>query len=192
LKDLPKGLATVGGTPFDVRGVIQLSRRSWTHFFRDDEWSRFYCVGILGLQAESGFRFEWPQQVTGISVQQPCRRLHLLLGTHGQEPDGVPIAKVTVHYADGQTNQVPIAYGTNVREWIVEALETLPSADAKAAWTHRTHLGDVLQLFVLSWDNPRSEVLIDHLDLASEMAASAPFVVAITLDPPEGTATARP
>jgi WD40 repeat protein len=183
LKDLPKGAITMSETDFDVRGVVQLSRGSWTHFFRDDEWSRFYRVGIFGVQTEAAFRFEWPQQVSGIPVGQPCRRLHLLLGTHDQEPDGLLIANVTVHYADGQTDAIPIEYGTHIREWIVEALETLPEPDPQAAWTHRTHLGDVLQLFIRSWENPRPDVALDRLDLESTMTESAPFVVAITLDP---------
>ncbi len=183
LAPLEKGVIGLAGTDFDVRGLIQFSRGSWAHYFRYDEWSKYYRVGVFGVQAEAAFRFEWPQQVSGIPVGQPCRRLHLLLGTHDQEPDGVVIANVTVHYADGQTNQIPIHYGTHVREWILEALEKLPDPDPRAAWSHRTHLGDVLQLFVRSWENPRPEIAIDRLDLQSTMTESAPFVVAITLDP---------
>ena len=44
--------------------------------------------------------------------------------------------------ADFQTNQIPIHYGTHVREWILEALEKLPDPDPQAAWSHRTHLGE--------------------------------------------------
>jgi hypothetical protein len=113
-----------------------------------------------------------PGVVTPADFRGPCRgqgQARSERGTPGMPPPAVLLPSVTG--------------GRHIREWIVEAIETLPEADPQAAWTHRTHLGDVLQLFIRSWKNPRPDVALDRLDLESTMTESAPFVVAITLDP---------
>src|SRR5262249_512267 len=76
---LPCGLLQLGGTVFDVRGIIQLS----------------------GLQLQRvGGRF--PQQLSGIRVGQKCAGLHFLQATGWAEQDGTRVGMYLVHYTDGR------------------------------------------------------------------------------------------
>ena len=66
LSCLPRGLQTFGGTPFDVRGVVLLSR-------------------YAGARA--------PAEVTGIPVQQRVRRLSFLCASRATAPEDTVIGK---------------------------------------------------------------------------------------------------
>ena len=55
LEELPPGLLQLGGLVFDVRGIVQLSGTE--------------------LQKVGG---QYPQQITGIKINQACRQLHFL------------------------------------------------------------------------------------------------------------------
>jgi len=94
LGNLSAGTVKLGGVPFDVRGVIQLAG---------------------GETDRLGGRFA--AAVDGIKVRRPFELLHLLHSASGKENDGVPVASLVLHYADGGQATVPIRYGETVRDW---------------------------------------------------------------------------
>jgi hypothetical protein len=162
LSELPKGPQTLKGTTFTISGIIQLTGRV------QKPWASNY-----------------PDMVTNIRVGISCRRLQFLQGTGVADRDGSRIGKYVVHYASGQTAEIPILYGKNVRDWWWNPKYPEPS-DCVVAWTGSNgaakEKGMSLRLYKMTWMNPRPEDSIESLDFVSSMGGSAPFLLAVTAD----------
>jgi serine/threonine protein kinase len=167
LAALPTGTQMLGGIPFRIEGLIQL--------------------GGLYLAP----RGQFPFSAEGIPVGRRCRRLHFLHGTVWIGPKGMCVAQYRVTYADGQELVIPVEYGRHVRNWWSSPQEP-PSASnlaggAELAWTGtnaseawRNAGSSPLQLFKMTWENPRPGIPITSLDFVSSMTASCPFLIAVT------------
>ena len=163
LEDLPTGLTTIGGITYDIRGLIQLT----------------------GTGAEQQLSVEFPKEAEGIKIAQTARQLHILHGCGWNDPDGTRIATYVVHYIDGKTAEIPIEYGIQLRDWWAEPNQAeVPGGDIAWVGSNRASAaqGRSIQLYHLQWDNPRPDTLIAHIDLRSERAHSAPFLLAITAE----------
>jgi hypothetical protein len=163
---LPKGLQTIGGVPFDVRGIIQLSSTN--------------------LQQ---YEARYPSAVTNIIVGRLCKEMHFLSGTGWTDVEGTEIGRLVFHYSDGTTEAQPVRYGLEVRNWQfwpqMSATEKgLPSAVAKIPqkrWQKQwPDYG--ARLYALSWQNPHPDKSVLAMDFISTMSASAPFLIAITTE----------
>lgn len=160
--DMPAGLLTLGGVPFDVRGVVQLASRA---------------------PAAKDF----PHQVTGLRVRQKCRRIHFLHATDfGSAADeGKQVATYAVCHGTNRFD-VPITFGRNVHNWRTTGDQPTPDPDLRVAWTsdpRGSKGGRSTRLFVTTWQNLAPDAEIEYIDLLSTMApGAAPFLVAITLD----------
>ena len=86
------------------------------------------------------------------------------------------MASYIVHYADGKSQVIPLAWGETLTHWNAQ----LPSAFAIPAWQGQTPEGARLALETLRWVNPRPEVPIVSLDIQSMEGNPAPVVLAIT------------
>lgn len=182
LSSLPAGLVTMRGIAFDVRGVVQLTRTE-----------------PLGVAWAEGWQ-PYPQRVDGIRVGHSGRRIHLLLGTTGTSgvptttwdqqarTDGTVLANLVLHYADGSTGWIDLAYGRDVRDWQYDLKQPESGATnpGRVAWIGTNPVveqyGFGLRLYVTSRDNPRPDARIETLDLVSTLSWSAPFIIAITVD----------
>lgn len=172
LAALPRGFVTFLGVPFDVRGVLVLR-----HFERS---------------AGSRYQLYWarhPLRVAGIPVQQKARRLHALQSAIPSEAvaDGTAIGSYVWHYADGTTHEEPIVYARDLRHWWLLADEqALDLERGRLVWVGDTPLareaGARVRLYLTTYDNPRPEVEVSHLDFTSRMLPCAPFVVALTVE----------
>ena len=112
LGSVPRGIQKLGGTDFDVRGVIQLT----------------------GTQAEvAGASF--PEAQTGIKLGRKCKRLHFLQAAGWQAEDGKVIGRYVLHYAGGETASLNIVYGADTLDWWKGAAEAKPPQSATVAWT---------------------------------------------------------
>jgi hypothetical protein len=78
---------------------------------------------------------------------------------------------------------VPIIYGEDVRDWNTEADASHKLKRAVIAWSGINADGRTVRLFKSSWENPWPTAEIADIDYVSAMASSAPFLVAITLEP---------
>jgi hypothetical protein len=160
LEMLPPGLLQLGGAVFDVRGIVQLAGKE-LHRFR----ARAY-----------------PHQVSGITISQPCRRLHFLHGTGWRDREGTAIGSYIVHYADGTQETIPVVYGQDVRDWSSGGDPSTKLTRGTIVWT--AYNGELrVRLFKSTWVNPRPEVEIRSLDFVSAMSSSAPFLIALTAEP---------
>jgi hypothetical protein len=173
LSELPQGIQNLDGTPFDIRGLIQVTN---------------------GEMVELGRRF--PNAVTGIRVNRKGTELHFLHAARrpndaNESETGSRLASYVIHFADGQTAEIPLVYGQDLANWW--NLPVLPSAAVRArvAWKGQnalTRKSDCnLHLFKLTWHNPQPERAISTIDfiVSSEGAAVRrpwPFLIAITLE----------
>lgn len=157
LRSLPKGLRTLDGVRFDVRGVVALAKKGMPN------------------------HRPYPARIEGIAVDRRAARLHMLHGCGWREKDGVTIGRYVLRYSDGETRELPIVYGEDLRGHNLGIDPTAPTAPAREAW--RAPSEDVtIRLFHRAYDNPRPDAEIAALDFISTETEAAPFVVAITLE----------
>jgi hypothetical protein len=164
LQDVPKGVQTLGGVPFDVRGLIQLA----------------------GTQSMDVTGVVFPEAVEGIPVNRKGRRLHFLQACGWSAEVGAELGSYVIHYADGETRRAPILYGRNVMDWWARPGEASPS-EAQEVWRGSNPAtraaGFSTHLIGYTWENPLPDVEITTIDFVSDVIAAAPNLVAITVEP---------
>jgi len=124
-------------------------------------------------------------------VNQKLRRIHFLQGTAFDptaiKPPQTNIATYVVHYADNQVREVPISYGQQIADWWVDPKHPLEPTDAKVAWTGQNEAaeayGKALRLYQFTWENPLKDVEVTSISFVTGATISAPFLIAITIDP---------
>jgi hypothetical protein len=161
LASLPKGLQTLGGTSFDLRGLIQLA----------------------GARSREITGLVYPESVMGIPVRTRGTRIHFLHASAWDiEEMSVCIGEYVLHFANGESLRLPIVYKTNIWDWWSNPI--VP--DGVPVWkgqNERTEkLGEHIRLFRLSVDNPHPGQEIVSLDFTSKRQPPAPFLVAVTVD----------
>jgi tetratricopeptide (TPR) repeat protein len=159
---LDKGCQNLGGSLFDVRGIIQLAGER------------------LKLIDPS-----YPDHVQGIQVARRCGQVHFLHATGWSVADGIVIGRYVVHYADGKTQEIPIVYGEDVRDWHIgsDRARSLKHGLEISVGVGKNAPGDFKRLFESTWENPRPDAAIVSLDFISTMTQAAPFLIAITIEP---------
>lgn len=160
LDSLPPGLLQLGGTVFDVRGIVQLAGRQLTRSER-----------------------RYPQRVIGIKIDQPCSQLQFLQGTGWKTADGTNLGSYIVHYRDGRQQTIPIIYGEDVRDWIGNSDPSTTLKRSTIVWTATNKAPYHVRLFKTTWANPWPDTEITSLDYLSTVAESAPFLIALTAEP---------
>ncbi len=179
LTALPGGLVSLGGVAFDVRGAIQLRP----------------TVSLGGAFARVWQ--EYPIHVDQIPVRQKVRQLHLLWGSSNGEPwlglefsvpDGTIVAKLLLHYEDGQQAALDLVYGRDVRDWWFDPQRAAREQTdrGRVVWTGSNPVATVynrsLRLYLTSRANPFPEARIVSVDFVSTMSSCAPFLIALTVE----------
>ena len=156
LKSFPRGTSTLLDVPFDVRGVIQLNDRT------------------------RSFVRTFPNEVPGIQVGLRGDQIHFLHAASISETVGTPIALYRIHYQNGETRELPVVYGRDVRDFY----ERDEKDDALMAWRGRkitAQRGDIA-IFLSSWDNPLPGMEIASIDFVSTLSRAQPFLLGITVE----------
>ena len=99
--------------------------------------------------------------------------------------DGVEIASYVMRYEGGESVELPLRTGENIRDWWMDAGASLPGAEM--AWTgvnpESEAEGKVLGLQLLTWENPQPERVVESVVFRSGMDEVArPFLVAVTVE----------
>jgi hypothetical protein len=166
LSTLPKGVQVFAEAAFDVRGLIQLAGKR-TH-------------------EETGNAF--PKSVKGIKINYKGRKLHFLHGTAWRAEEDAKIGEYVLHYTNGQTIHIPIHYQRHVEDWWIQKDDPIPT-DADIAWTGENEaarkLGYKIQLYRYTVNNPFPNEEIATIDFVSTTTESAPFLIALTVEPNE-------
>ena len=164
LAAIEPGVQNFGGVDFDVRGIIQLAGKS------------------LG-----GDRY--PPQVSGIKVQQKCKKLHFLHATGWGKPeeDGKQVGSYLVAFVGQQTRlEVPVIYGKDVRDWHWQSGEAPAPKTLKAVWNGENDMsrqaGQPLRLYLTTWTNLLPDMEVESITCASSMAQPALFLLGITVE----------
>jgi beta-galactosidase len=155
---MPLGAQCLQGVPFTILDPAANQERS--------------CL-VLGGAGRPAF----PRQAEGIPVGGPVARLFFLhtaawVGAHGQVA-----MTYRVHYADGQTLDIPVRAGIELADW-------WNPCDLPGARLGLTRTNDQLRdvgLFLMPWENPRPGVAIETLAVVST-GTMVPIVVAITAE----------
>jgi WD40 repeat protein len=160
--EIPRGVQSLAGTLFDVRGAIVL-----------DFGTPQVEDGTIPLTA-----------VQHIPVGRRCRQLSFLQGVGGDRgKDGEEVAHWVIRFADGTSLDWPVIYGEHVRDWWWNYGHPEEASGAVIAWEgHPPVLANSVRLFKATWVNPRPEAEIRELDFVGGEARVAPFVVAITAE----------
>lgn len=165
LSSLPSGLQTFASVPFDVRGVVWLSRSVLTSSV-------------------------FPDQVD-LHVGRKFRRLHVLHGAHWTTVDGTRVGAYRLHFPQGDSVDIPILYGRDLRDWWIAAptQESDPVAQAtvaELAWegpAERLRPGDSrVRLFKRTYDNPAPDREVTRISFVSDVTPTGPFLLGMTVE----------
>jgi len=132
--------------------------------------------GVYGKGVERDVHGIGPQSVVGIPINRRLTRLHIMHSSVYRERAGTEIGSYILHFADGQSETLPIIYGEDVTE---ERGIRAPSARAKLAWPGSK---TKLPIYQVTWTNPQPDVEIKSLDLVSAMTETSPLLIAITVE----------
>jgi len=166
LAELPRGVQTLGGSAFDVRGLVQV------------------VLGKTSLNLQE----RYPSRVKGIPIGRNLNRLQILHSIEGaQQPVGTRVGHYLVHFANGRREEIPILYGRDAGDWHEHPDAPVDATDAVIAWKGWNPACKEagtrgIRLFKRTWLNPAPEVVITRLDFVAEHAMTAPFLVALTAE----------
>ena len=162
LRDLPVGLADYQGTPFDVRGVIQVG----------------------GYRAE-GRRY--PVRVAGLPVGRTCGALQFL-HAHPMKSLGpwVAFGRYVIRYVDGTEVHLPLTGWESVGSMMAQSVggyrPEAASPLSRAVWQGRRSPLEAPTLYRYVWQNPRPTVAIQDIDIVADDPEIAHFLVALTAE----------
>lgn len=174
LSHLPVGDVTLGGVRYAIRDFKTSPVPS--------------CIMLAGPGAKGSL----PHEVRGLPVGRRADALFFLHAFNRlaewrpSKPEDQPPVLFTyiIHYADGQTAEVPVRYGEGVEHWIQREPRGLKSASvAWAAAFPGDPSGDQAVVYQMQWNNPRPDVEVAALDLVYGPDGSrwgTPALLAIT------------
>ncbi len=87
-----------------------------------------------------------------------------------------PIGRYVVHYADGETEEIPLEWNVTLSDWNSQ----LGSAFGRSAWTGATAGGALARVEALTWHNPHPQKPIAALDVVSLRSTVRPVLLAVT------------
>jgi serine/threonine protein kinase len=155
------GFQKLGGIDYDVRGAI--------------------CLFGNGA-ADAGA--QRPDELRGIEVHRSAHTIHFLHFEDWAEPEGKEIARIIVHYSQGDPEAISIQSHINIADdWM--GLPLVPK-QAKLVWMGTSPFADAHStaqgLYSYSWQNPHPDREILRLDLVSAKSRAGYNVFAITLE----------
>jgi len=162
--DLKPGLRVLGGTPFDIRGIIQ-----------------------LGGAASVFFSRSFPAKTPPIPVHRRVQRLHMLQFCCWDTTRGTLAGRFVLRYADGSTSELPIRYGIDLSNWWLNlGVGGSEAPLAEVAWRGANRwahaVGRDVGVFKRTYENPRPEMEIENLEFQSTLSPCAPALMAITVE----------
>lgn len=168
---LPAGVSKMAGVKFDIYEMPTSP------------------VPQVLMPAGSGIPGNLPAQITGIPVNCKADALFFLhtarMGTRMNEKDRrerkAPVMfKYVVHYADGQSVEVPIRAEIDIENYVQKTPAAIPGA--QIAWTRPyENSNEQAVAYAKQWNNPRPEAEIRTVDLIPvEASRGTPVLLALT------------
>src|SRR5436190_2443556 len=175
--NVPKGRQTFGGVPFDMEWKLHL------HGTTDARDDRFY-----------------PTRITGIPVQQPAARLHMIHAGKFAANEGQPVAALRVNYGSGESYTMLVRYGVHTRDFSKhqgERESSVTDSNTTVIWTGRSVEGDrersTHRLYKTAFDLPITDKAVVTIDAFSLGSRSSFQILALTIEVPNaGNARRKP
>ena len=153
LASLADGLVHFDGMEFAVQGRLQLR----------------------GKQTLSSY----PARMDRIPVGRACRRLHFLCATVRAEIEGMQVGRFLVRLGAGNESELTLRYDQNICDWWSRREWSSDQVHPVVAWEGNNAAGKPLRLYRVTWENPKPGTIVDSVSFVSELAVSAPFLLAI-------------
>jgi beta-galactosidase len=160
LREFPLGLHNFNGIPFTIIDPAQNHGKS--------------MIVLRG----SAKQF-YPLEAKGIKIDSAAKKVCILTisAWTAAVPIGERVFTVHVNYKDGSKEQIPIRRALEVEDWW--GPRDLPNA--KVGWLGSNAVAGKVGAYLVIWDNPYPEKVIESLDLVSEGKA-IPGILGITLE----------
>ena len=163
---LPAGQSLFADVPFEVAGVLQLASKQ----------------SVL-----AGKKF--PEKIGGIRIGAKAGVIHLLHGAGWDDVPNTPIAKMILHFADGNQAEAQIVYGRHVTDWWDNHEDSRPNDRGTAvAWQGHNRVskmfGTEIRVYRTPFRNPRPDAEISEISFVSANNNAAPFVLGVTIETP--------
>jgi tetratricopeptide (TPR) repeat protein len=168
-----------------VMPPLYRTMRSGVHHFRGIP---FDIRGVINLTGGTRFEIVFPPRVSNIVVNRKADQLHFLNGGFNQAVTGTPVAVYRVVYSDGKAVDFPVRFRIEIGDcWIAGATGNIPNlvwrGEGAAAFNRKKDTA----LYLATWDNPRPDVTISHVDFVATLKRVNPYLVAITAESFEGS-----
>jgi hypothetical protein len=159
LADLSPGKHVFEGVCFDIRGVIQLR-------LNGGRWMRF------------------PAAVS-IPVNRRISKFHVVHSAVNYQPragEGPTIGTYTLHYEDGGNTIRNINYGIHLRTFQGDYDRRTDCERANLVWSREQMSWGRHRLFKATYENPRPNEKVTHIEFRSADVHTAPFLVGMTVE----------
>lgn len=170
-KDLPTGAQTMAGVTYQI------------YEFPTSPVPTAVMLGAKGIPNNP------PEEVRGIPVGMKADALFFLQTARidrklndreKKQRKQFELAKYVIHYADGQTAEVPLIQGRDIDDYRQQAPAALPGA--ALAWTKPFEgTNQAAAAYGMQWNNPRPAVAITAIDMTyGKDRRGVPVLLAIT------------
>ncbi len=120
---------------------------------------------------------EWPRSLDiGLADDPLVSELHFAWGTTEKAESGLPVARLTVQYADGASEVAAIRYATEIFAFE----DTRGGSQTTIFWTGETPIGTPAAVRSWKWVNPRPGVKVRRVTVTSLETEAAPVVLGLT------------
>lgn len=160
LNEFRAGIHVLHGTPYDIRGLIQLNARD--------------KIDMHNL---------YSKEVDGIKVGVKGNQLHFLHATFNSDRPGTPVVNYRVHLSNGDVHDHIVRYGVDISEMNQDHDAPSPQSTVWRA-ANVTPFADESDAVLCqsTWNNPTPEHAIDHVDLKIGGSRAQPFLAAMTVE----------
>ncbi len=160
LNELRMGIHVLHGTPYDIRGLIQLNARD--------------KIDMHNL---------YSKQVDGIKVGVKGDQLHFLHATFSNDRPGTPVVNYRIYLANGDVHDHIVRYGVDISDVTQDHDAPSPQSTVwRAANVTPFSVESDALLHQSTWNNPTPEHSIDHVDVKIGGSRAQPFLVAMTAE----------
>lgn len=166
LGSMPRGLQSLGGIPYEIRGVL-----------------------LLNSMEMAPLAPSFPWDVPRIPVRRTCRALHFLqcaANAYGYLPDGFEVCRIQIHYANGTTESQPLRLQHETGDWWYDPANLGNLRESQVVWTGMNAAsepnGRGIRVLHFGWQNPHPDLHIDSLSLVSARDVPNFLLLAITLE----------
>ncbi len=167
-REIPTGWQVWRGVPFEIIDPEENGGRS--------------CIVLRGKG-----RPDFPEAVT-VPVGERCDVVYFLHNCAWAGAEGRVVGRYVVRYADGQTREVPLRVGREIRDW----WNPEDTKDSAVGWEGSNPECARVGLSIFPWQNPRPKVAIESITVATAGTDAEPILVAITLGQGPPGIEARP